>query len=48
MKIKYHKSSKTFSFGPYKYLTLPEAKQEEEKYHICRKQLWEGEELVSW
>ena len=48
MKIKYHKSTKTFSFGKYKYLTYLEAKQKEEKYHICKAQLWEGEELVSW
>ena len=37
-----------YSFGRYKYLTYKEAKQKEEKYHICKAQLWEGEELVSW
>mgnify|MGYP006908257450 CR=1 FL=1 len=48
MKIKFHKATKTYSFGRYKYLTYKEAKQKEEKYHICKAQLWEGEELVSW
>ena len=37
-----------YTFGRSKWLTYDEAVALEEKYHICKSQLFEGEELVSF
>tara|TARA_R100000353_G_scaffold13004_1_gene13316 strand:+ start:3296 stop:3451 length:156 start_codon:yes stop_codon:yes gene_type:complete len=46
--IKFHKSTKTYSFGRYKHLTLAEAEAKQKKYEICVSQLRSDEQLICY
>lgn len=48
MKIKFHPSTKTYSFGSHKYLTLAEAQAYAEKHCIATAQLYPNETLVTY
>jgi len=48
MEIKFHPSTKTYSFGGHKYLTLVEAQAYAEKHRIATAQLFPNETLVTY